>query len=54
MAIKVYTVCALMSSSTVAALVTEYVYFGVLVNEDLCRVYLGSFSNFKRCYSRRN
>jgi len=39
MAVKVCIICALMSLSTVVALVTEYLYFEVLVNEDLCRVY---------------
>jgi hypothetical protein len=41
MAIKVYIICALISSSTIVALVTEYLYFEILVNEDLCRVYRG-------------
>jgi len=39
MAVKLCIICALMSSSTGVALVTEYLYFEVLVNEDLCRVY---------------
>ena len=44
MAIKVYMICALMSSSTVVALVTECLYFEVLVNEDLCRICIGKVS----------
>lgn len=39
MDVKVCIICALMSSSTGVALVTECLYFEVLGNEDLCRVY---------------
>jgi hypothetical protein len=39
MAIKMYIIRVLMSLSTVVALVTEYLCFEVLVNEDLSRVY---------------